>query len=113
MSGGSTVRAPGRRNAEAKATRDALVGAALELFTKRGYSGVGTEEIVSRAAVTRGALYHHFKDKRDLFRAAHERVEADLVERVGARMKATGDPWEVLVTGTMAFLDACDEPAVK
>ncbi|MFL5907063.1 MAG: TetR/AcrR family transcriptional regulator [Solirubrobacterales bacterium] len=113
MSGGSTVRVPGRRDAEAKATRDALVGAALELFTKRGYTDVGTEEIVARADVTRGALYHHFKDKRDLFRAVHERVEADLVERVAARMKATGNPWEVLVTGTMAFLDACDEPAVK
>jgi AcrR family transcriptional regulator len=113
MSGASISGPPRRRDAEAKATRDALVKAALELFTRRGYSGVGTEEIVARADVTRGALYHHFKDKRDLFRAVHEQVESDLVQRVAARMERTEDPWEVLVTGTLAFLDACDEPAVK
>ena len=98
---------------DALATREALVGAALELFTERGYSEVGTEEVVRRAKVTRGALYHHFEDKRDLFRAVHERVEVDLVERIGARMAGVSDPWEVMVTGTRAFLDACDEPAVK
>ena len=97
----------------ARATRDALVDAALALFTERDYAGVGTEEIVARADVTRGALYHHFKDKRDLFRAVHERVESDLVQRIAAKMERIEDPWDVLVTGTMAFLDACDEPAVK
>jgi AcrR family transcriptional regulator len=113
MSTGSKVRAPGRRDADAQATREALIKAALELFTKRGYAEVGTEEIVARAQVTRGALYHHFKDKRDLFRAVHERVESDLIGQVAARMEATEDPWEVLVNGTMAFLKACDAPAVK
>ena len=78
----ATERPPGRREAEAQATRDALVQAALELFAERGYAAVGTEEIVARARVTRGALYHHFEDKRDLFRAVHERVEGELMERV-------------------------------
>src|SRR5215475_1420801 len=105
MSTASTARAPGRREAEAQATRDALIRAALELFTKHGYADVGTEEIVARAKVTRGALYHHFEDKRDLFRAVFERVEADLMERIGARMKDTDDPWEVMLAGMRAFLD--------
>ena len=106
-------RGTGRREKDALATRDALVAAGLELFTARGYSAVGTEEIVERARVTRGALYHHFEDKRDLFRAVHERVEVDLVERIAGQMEGVSDPWEVMVTGTRAFLDACDEPAVK
>lgn len=105
--------APGRREQYARATRDALVQAGLELFTERGYSEVGTEEIVKRAKLTRGALYHHFEDKRDLFRAVHERVEVDLVERIAARMEGVSDPWQVMVTGTRAFLEACDEQAVK
>jgi AcrR family transcriptional regulator len=109
----AATRRPGRREAEAQATRDALVRAALELFTKRGYAGVGTEEIVTRAKVTRGALYHHFEDKRDLFRAVFERVEAGLMERIGARMEATDDPWALMLTGMRSFLDACEEPAVK
>ncbi|HEY6652725.1 MAG TPA: TetR/AcrR family transcriptional regulator [Solirubrobacterales bacterium] len=113
MSTASTTRRPGRREAEAQATRDALVQAALELFTKRSYAGVGTEEIVTRAKVTRGALYHHFTDKRDLFRAAFERVEGELMERIGARMEATDDPWELMLAGMRSFLDACEEPAVK
>ena len=106
-------RSTGRREKDALATRDALVAAGLELFTARGYSAVGTEEIVERARVTRGALYHHFEDKRDLFRAVHERVEVDLVERIAGQMEGVSDPWEVMVTGTRAFLDACDEPAVN
>ena len=101
------------REQDARATREALIAAGLELFGARGYAAVGTEEIVRRAEVTRGALYHHFTDKRDLFRAVHERVEEDLVAGIGERMGGVTDPWEVMVAGTRAFLDACDEPAVK
>ena len=113
MSTAPTSRRPGRREAEAQATRDALIRAALELFTKRGYAGVGTEEIVARAKVTRGALYHHFTDKRDLFRAVFERVEGELMARIGTRMEATDDPWGLMLAGMRSFLDACEEPAVK
>jgi AcrR family transcriptional regulator len=105
--------AVGRREAEARATREALIVAARELFTERGYAAVGTEQIVARANVTRGALYHHFEDKRDLFRAVFERVEEELVTRIAAKMKAVDDPWELMLAGVAAFLDACDQPAVK
>jgi AcrR family transcriptional regulator len=113
MSTTPTGRRPGRRETEAQATREALIKAALELFTQRGYAEVGTEEIVARAKVTRGALYHHFTDKRDLFRAAFERVEEELMERIGAQMNASDDPWELMIAGMRSFLDACEEPAVK
>jgi AcrR family transcriptional regulator len=103
----------GRREAEARATRAALIDAALELFTANGYAGVGTEEIVARANVTRGALYHHFADKRDLFRAVFEKLEGDLVEGIAAKMAGTSDPWELMMAGMRAFLDACEEPAIK
>ena len=95
----------------AQATRTALMSAARELFTERGYAGVGTEEIVGRAKVTRGALYHHFTDKRDLFRAVHEQMEKEIVDAIAARMDGTADPLELLKTGTRAFLDACMDPA--
>ncbi len=107
------TKAAGRREQDALATREALLAAAVKLFTARGYAEVGTEEVVAAAKVTRGALYHHFTDKRDLFRAVHERVEQSLVEGIAGQMDGVSDPWEVLVTGTRAFLDACDDPAVK
>jgi AcrR family transcriptional regulator len=107
---------PQRRGPKAErseATRAALVSAGRELFAERGYAAVGTEEVVQRAGVTRGALYHHFRDKRDLFRAVYEQVEQEVVESVAAQMSAASqDPWEVLANGTRAFLDACSDPAL-
>jgi AcrR family transcriptional regulator len=96
----------------AEATRAELIRVARDLFAERGYAGVGTEEIVRTAQVTRGALYHHFRDKRDLFRAVHEQQEQDLVERIGSQMQGVEDPVELLRAGMRAFLDACTEPTV-
>jgi AcrR family transcriptional regulator len=90
------------------------VSVARELFAKQGYAAVGTEEIVRRAKVTRGALYHHFEDKRDLFRAVHEQVESELAERIGASLDPALQPLEMLAAGMSTFLDACEQdPAVR
>jgi AcrR family transcriptional regulator len=98
----------------AQATRDALLTAGRELFAERGYAAVGTEEIVRRARVTRGALYHHFEGKDELFRAVFEQVERELTERIAARAGAqAADPWEAMRAGAEAFLDASLEPAVQ
>jgi AcrR family transcriptional regulator len=94
------------------ATRAELTRAARELFAERGYAGVGTEEIVARAGVTRGALYHHFEDKKDLFRAVHEELEQGLVAEIGERIGDIENPWESLLAGVRAFLDRCTQPAV-
>src|SRR6266700_4097739 len=104
--------AGGRKAARSQATRAQLIGAATELFAERGYAGVGTEEIVRRAGVTRGALYHHFADKRDLFRAVHERLEEQVTRGIAERVAGLTDPVESMVTGLRAYLDACEDPAV-
>ena len=105
------MRAERRANAErSAATRAELVRVARELFTERGYVDVGTEEIVRRANVTRGALYHHFADKRDLFRAVHEQVEQDMVAAIGEAMEGIQDPVELLVAANRRFLDLCTDP---
>ena len=97
---------------QAEATRATLVRVSRDLFAKRGYAGVGTEEIVRRAKVTRGALYHHFRDKKDLFRAVHEQFERELVESLGERISGIQDARELLATGVRSFLDACTDPAL-
>jgi len=105
------MRAERRANAErSAATRADLIRVARELFTERGYVNVGTEEIVRRANVTRGALYHHFTDKRDLFRAVHEQVEEDMVASIAGAMEGIEDPVELLVAATRRFLDLCTDP---
>src|SRR3712207_6136824 len=92
-----------------EATRGALLRAARDLFSERGYAAVGTNEIVERAGVTRGALYHHFRDKRELFEALYEQMEAELVASIGAEMSEAGDPVDFLVVGIRRFLDLCTD----
>lgn len=98
------------RDERAETTRAALLGAARDLFADRGYAAVGTEEVVARASVTRGALYHHFRDKRHLFRAVHEQLEEQIVAVIGATMGQVTEPMAGLSTGIAAFLDACTDP---
>jgi AcrR family transcriptional regulator len=99
---------------QSEATRAALIAVARELFAERGYAAVGTEEIVRAAGVTRGALYHHFAGKRELFQAVYEEVERQLVERIAeSAMASASDPLQALRAGAQAFLDACEDPAVQ
>jgi AcrR family transcriptional regulator len=102
-----------RKERQSEATRRALVRVGRDLFARRGFNDVSTEEIVRRAGVTRGALYHHFHDKRDLFRAVVEDVEQSVLERVAAAALGEGDPWEQQTAAVGAFLDVCLEPAVQ
>jgi AcrR family transcriptional regulator len=101
-----------------EATRAALVAAARPLFADRGYAHVGTEEIVRAAGVTRGALYHQFRDKEELFAAVVEQVEQELAQRTGVAAMAgqqpgAPDPLAELRTGAQAWLEACTEPEIQ
>jgi AcrR family transcriptional regulator len=102
-----------RKAEQSEATRTALIEAARGLFSARSYAAVSTEEIVQGAGVTRGALYHHFKDKQDLFTAVVEGVEQQTLERVAAAAVEETDPWEQQRVAVGAFLDTCLDPAVQ
>lgn len=103
-----------RKAEQTEATRRALLDAARDLFATQGFPESSTEQIVAAAGVTRGALYHHFRDKRDLFRAVVEEVEREFLERAAhAAQQANLGVWEDLHTAFQAFLDACLEPATQ
>jgi AcrR family transcriptional regulator len=105
---------PRTRMAErAEETREVLIAQARSLFGERGFNAVGTEEIVRAARMTRGALYHHFDSKEDLFRAVYEEVERELVERLAAAALTEPDPLRALRAGARVFLDACEDPAFQ
>lgn len=96
------------------ATQAALVTAARGLFSTRGYTAVGTEELARAAGVTRGALYHQFGGKVELFAAVVEQVEQEVVAAIADRMVAAGvdDPAAALIVGVDAWMDACADPEV-
>jgi AcrR family transcriptional regulator len=98
-----------RRAEHAADTRAALLASARRLFAAEGYDGTGTEQIVAEARVTRGALYHHFRDKADLFRAVMEEAADDVARQlIGERLdEAPQSPLAEIQAGISAFLDVC------
>src|SRR3954451_437584 len=100
-----------RRVEHAEATRRGLLEAAQELFASEGYVDVSIDEICRRARVTKGALYHHFRDKRDLFTAVFEEVEREWADELAALVAEERDPLERIQIVGDAFLDACLDPA--
>ncbi len=96
------------REEKSEATRAALIDAARKLFVARGYFATGTEEIVTLARVgTRGALYHHFADKQDLFRAVFHQVQTDLA--AATVINERDDGLDLLTAALQQFLDASAE----
>jgi len=100
---------------QAEATRNLLIEVARESFTTHGYAGTSIDEIIQRAGVARGALYHHFSGKEALFRAVYEVVEGEVVARVlqAGADAAQQSAWDAVRAGLSTFLDACLEPSFR
>ena len=98
-----------------EATRGRLIATARRLFANKGFAGTSTEEILGAAAVSRGALYHHFPSKTDLFQATFEAVEDEVTARIVEAATSGGetDPMKILERGFDAFLDQCVNPEVQ
>jgi AcrR family transcriptional regulator len=96
-------------------TRESLIAAARPLFAQHGFAEVTQEMIVRAAGMTRGAFYHHFADKTELFAAAFEQVESEMVARMGAAIASADvtDPVEIMQLGARFWLDACADPEIQ
>ena len=103
----------GKKAEQSEATRQALLKVARRLFASRGYAGTSIEDIVSRARVTRGALYHHFETKQEVFRAVYEDLQRDLTQRLVDAALSEPRAEKHLERGCEAFLDACLDRAVQ
>lgn len=101
------------REQHAQATRRALLRAARRQFVRHGYAAAGVDEIAEAAGATRGALYHHFQGKQELFRAVFEELEQELAQRVGVAAEGLESPWDAFRTSVSAFFEACLDPALR
>jgi AcrR family transcriptional regulator len=100
-----------------RATKAALTATARRLFAERGYADVSAAEIVSAAGLTRGALYHHYADKADLFRAVLIELEIEMYSEIQAaaeRAEAQGvtDPIAISAASLDAYLSACERDEI-
>lgn len=98
---------------QSQATIKRLIRVAMQEFSSKGYAGASTEAIVRDASVTRGALYHHFNGKKDLFYAVFKEAQREIGRMIEEQADAEADLWEGLISGCNAFLTACSNPELQ
>ncbi len=98
-------RIPNKQRSEA--TTNLLISVGQKLFRTHGYSGISQEEIVKKAGMTRGALYHHFDGKKGLFKAVFEDSILKIASRVKMAEKRTAQSWDNFISCTYEFCVAC------
>ena len=96
-----------------KATTDALLSTARRLFAEQGFAGTSLGVICDQAGVTRGAFYHHFSNKEQIFREVYTAEQEALATVVRRAFRAQEDPWDGVSAGCKALLEASLEPAVR
>jgi AcrR family transcriptional regulator len=88
-----------------------VLEAAVALFGEHGYAAVRVDDVAMAAGVTRGAVYHHFRDKQGLFAAAVGAVQSRVSDAVVAAADSEPDAWRALTAGCRAFLAASVDDA--
>jgi len=101
-----------KTKAETDQTIKKLIEIATELFSQKGYASVSLEEIVEQAGLTRGAVYHHFKNKKGLFLAVFRYAQESIAEEINRVDEQSEDLWEQLVEGCRLFIESTSKVSV-
>lgn len=101
------------RQEHAEATRSELLKAARALFVSPGYAETSVEDLANKARVTTGAVYHHFKGKRDIMEALFEEIEQELAAKAEVAAGSKSDPRESVQAAIVTFLESCLDPLVR
>ena len=99
-----------RRGRPPTGAREALVKAMRELLLEHDFEDISTEDLLARAGVSRGGMYHHFATKVDLFKAAYEASEQDILMRlttIAGQEADASDPFAQLLAGCIAYVREC------
>lgn len=101
-----------KKEIQSKKTRQKLIEIAHHEFSEHGYELASTDEVVKKASLTRGALYHHFHDKRALFLAVFEKCEEELLAEIEKNTESLQKPLEKIFKAVEVFLDTCIKPGI-
>ena len=102
-----------RTRVEMEETRASLLATARNVFSERGYAATSMDDLTAQAGLTRGALYHHFGDKKGLLLAVVEQIDAEMDQRLQAISDSTGDLWEGFRRRCRAYLEMALEPEIQ
>lgn len=102
-----------RTRTEMEETRATLLATARKVFSERGYAETSMDDLTAQAGLTRGALYHHFGDKKGLLAAVVEQIDAEMDARLQAISDTVGDTWEGFSQRCQAYLEMALEPEIQ
>ncbi len=94
-----------RTRAEMEETRLQLLAAGRQAFSEHGYANTPMDELTAQAGFTRGALYHHFGDKKGLQQAVVEQIDAEMDARLRAISSSAEDAWDGFCARCRAYLE--------
>lgn len=102
-----------RTRAEMEETRAALLATARKVFSESGYAEASMDDLTAQAGLTRGALYHHFGDKKGLLAAVVEQIDAEMDARLRAISDTAENAWEGFCNRCQAYLQMALEPEIQ
>jgi len=94
-------------------TREKLIKAAREAFATRGFADSSMDELTAQAGLTRGALYHHFGDKKGLLQAVIAQIDGEMMARLGAILENAPTAWDGFVDESVAYIMMATEPEIQ
>ena len=94
-------------------TRGKLIAAGRKAFSERGYAGASMDDFTAAAGLTRGALYHHFGDKKGLFEAVVSSIDAEMTVRIEAQQAEAESAWEAFIVWGTGYIEMALEPEIR
>ena len=88
-------------------TQRAVMKAARKLFGEHGFAATSVDDIAAASRVAKGAIYHYFKTKNDLFEAVFEQASSDLVREIDGAVRSEKDTLAALASGTQLYFSKC------
>jgi len=94
-------------------TRAKLMAAGRKAFASIGYADASMDDFTAGVGLTRGALYHHFGDKKGLFEAVVTEIDAEMTQRLKARAAAAPNAWEAFIEEGIGYIEMALEPEIQ
>ena len=94
-------------------TRSKLIKAAREAFATRGFAESSMDVLTAQAGLTRGALYHHFGDKKGLLQAVIAQIDGEMTARLTAILEKADTPWDGFIDESIAYIQMALEPEIQ